>query len=383
MVPDRDCSADAPSRSRIFVNGKFTAQAITGVQRVAGGFVCALDRLLAAAPASLPCPVTIVCPPQGRAPDLLAIKVRYAGPAGLPLPLWEQCVLPVVARSGRLLNLAGSAPWFGRPQTCLVHDAAVFDHPQAYQRAFVAWYRKLFRHQAAVGTDMLTVSEFSRSRLQFNLGPLIQTIRVLKPGADHFDGLTERDDFDAWFRAQSLDRQPYFLAVGSANPGKNLARLMVAYDRLPNPRPALVVVGGGHSRVFGAGGESSSGDPVGVRRVGQLDDRLLIGLYRRALGLVFPSLYEGFGLPPLEAMGQGCPVIVSNVASLPEVCGDAALAVDPLDEGAMAGAMQRLINEPALRQALSDAGRRRVAECRWTDAGSQLLSHLRAAEPAL
>ena len=144
-----------------YINGKFTAQRTTGVQRVATRLVQALDAQLPAGANHW----VLLCPPGTEALPLARVEVRHVGTAGLPLHLWEQIVLPLAARGGWLLNLAGAAPYFARRQVCLLHDAAVFDHPEAYACAFVAWYRLLFRRLAGSAAKLLTVSAFSRARL--------------------------------------------------------------------------------------------------------------------------------------------------------------------------------------------------------------------------
>ena len=114
-----------------------------------------------------------------------------------------------------------------------------------------------------------------------------------------------------------------------------------------------------------------------VRMLGYLRDELLPALYRRALALVYPSLYEGFGLPPIEAMATGCPVLVANVSSLPEVCGDAALYCDPLDVGSITAGMRRLAEDDALCARLAAAGPARAALYSWEDAATQVLEVMR------
>jgi alpha-1,3-rhamnosyl/mannosyltransferase len=114
-----------------------------------------------------------------------------------------------------------------------------------------------------------------------------------------------------------------------------------------------------------------------VRMLGYLRDELLPAVYRRALALIYPSLYEGFGLPPVEAMAAGCPVLVSNVSAMPEVCGDAALYCDPLDVGSITAGMRRLAEDDALRARLAAAGPARAALYTWEDAAAQVLAVMR------
>jgi glycosyltransferase involved in cell wall biosynthesis len=357
----------------VYINGKFAVQRTTGVQRVAAHLTLALDAELAALPGLPESPWVLLCPPGAPVLPLQRITVRHVGPTGLPLHVWEQLFLPVAARQGLLVNLAGAAPFFARFQVCLLHDAAVFDHPEAYARAFVAWYRLLFVRLARRAAKLLTVSSFSRARLALHLGLDPARLAVLPNGCDHLDSIAP--DHGVIDR-HGLAGTRFLLAVASANPTKNLAALVAAYARLPaDPQRRLVIVGGGNPRVFAA---SATNDPPGVLRTGPLGDAELKALYRHATAFVFPSLYEGFGLPPLEAMACGCPVAAAQAASMPEVCGDAALYFDPQSVDAITGALQRLLTDEALREELRAAGRARAATFRWSAAAATLRAELGA-----
>lgn len=357
---------------RIYLNGKFTAQRTTGVQRVAANLVKALD----ADPSIEAGRCVLICPPGGVAPELHRIEVRHVGARGLPLHVWEQVVLPLVSAKGLLVNLAGAAPYLARHQLCLIHDAAVFDHPKAYRPAFRAWYRLLFRHLARSAAILVTVSDDARGRLAACLGVPVGRIAVVRNGADHLNGLVADDDVLA---RHGLVGARYLLAVGSANPTKNLAALVEAFARLPtDPARRLVIVGGSHRQVF-AGSDGGAG-PAGVARLEGVDDAALKSLYRHATGLVFPSFYEGSGLPPLEAMACGCPVAAARAAAIPEVCGKAALYFDPCDADAIAAAMQRLWTEAPLRATLRDAGRSQAQGARWADSAAALWALLERAD---
>ena len=352
-----------------YINGKFTAQRTTGVQRVATRLVQALDAQLPAGANHW----VLLCPPGIEALPLARVEVRQVGPAGLPLHLWEQIVLPLAARSGWLLNLAGAAPYFARRQVCLLHDAAVFDHPEAYARAFVAWYRLLFRRLARSAAKLLTVSAFSRARLALRLGLDPARIAVVPNGCDHLEAVAPDESVLA---RHGLTRCRFLLAVASANPTKNLAALVAAFARLPaDPALRLVIVGGHNPRVFAA---ATAADPPGVVRTGPVADAALKALYGHATALVFPSLYEGFGLPPLEAMACGCPVAAARAAAIPEVCGDAALYFDPHSVSAITAALQRLVADAPLREQLRAAGLARAGLYRWSTAAAALRAELSA-----
>ena len=352
----------------VFVNGKFTLQRTTGVQRVAEQLVRALDAL---SPQPGEPRWVLLHPPGGGLAALRRIEQIAVGAPGRPLHLWEQWTLPRAARTGLLLNLTGSAPWFCRRQAVLIHDAAVFDHPEAYTAAFVAWYGALFARLARRAERLFTVSVFSQARLAARLGVPASRLEILTNSADHLDSVVPDDS--VLVRHDLRDR-PFLLAVASANPTKNLAALVDAFATLAVPDLRLVIVGAANDRVFAPGGGGS--DPPGVVRTGPLADASLKALYRHAVALVFPSSYEGFGLPPLEAMAQGCPVAASNAASLPEVCGDAALYFDPTSQAAIADAITRLLGDSALRTRLRDSGRGQASRFSWAASATRLRAAL-------
>jgi glycosyltransferase involved in cell wall biosynthesis len=351
----------------VYLNGKFAAQRTTGVQRVAAHLVNALDARVTGR-------WVLLCPAGVRLPQLQRIEARSVGPVGMPLTAWEQWLLPWAARDGMLLNLAGAAPAFARQQVCMLHDAAVFDHPEAYTRRFAIWYRWLFRRVTRHALALLTVSNFSRERLALHLRVSASRFALVPNGADHLDAI-EPDD--TVIDRHGLRGKRFLLAVGSDNPTKNHAALLAAFARLPHDDELrLVIVGGRNDAVF-AGAERH--DPLGVVRTGALGDAQLKALYTQALALVFPSLYEGFGLPPLEAMACGCAVAAARCASLPEVCGAAALYFDPRDVADMVASLQRLCADGALLKTLREAGTRHVAGHTWSASAEALLRALRLA----
>jgi glycosyltransferase involved in cell wall biosynthesis len=183
-----------------------------------------------------------------------------------------------------------------------------------------------------------------------------------------------------------LEGVRYFLAVGSRNPNKNLDLLFAAFTRLAvAPATRLVVVGSADNRVF-AGVTAVLAVPSAPRseaviEAGAADDAELRALYEHALALVFPSLYEGFGLPPLEAMACGCPVLCSNAASLPEVCGDAVLYFDPQSIEQISAAMAQILRDADLRDSLRERGRVQARRFGWQAAAERLLVQIDLGDP--
>ncbi len=350
----------------LYINGKFAAQPLTGVQRYARNLVSALDDRGTVAGYS---GTVLLCPANAEPPPLRSIGVRVVGRAGGSLHRWEQTQLPVAARAGWLLNLAGSGPWLGAAQGAVIHDAAVFDRPGAYTTAFNTWYRALFRRRARRGDRLITVSRHARDRLAHWLAVPADRIAVVPNGSDHLDGI-EADD--AWLRDQGLLGRPFLLAIFSTNSNKNLPRLLQAYASLPpGERVPLVLAGGRAGAGFQAGAALSL--PEGVLRLPSPPDAVLKAVYGQATALLLPSLYEGFGLPAVEAMRLGCPVLAAEAGALPEVCGDAALYVDPQSTASMVAGIRRMLAEPALRARLAAAGRAQAGRYTWA-AAAQCLS---------
>lgn len=352
----------------VYVNGKFTRQSTTGVQRVAGQLLRAIDAL---APRGGEPHWVLLHPPGGGIPGLRRIEQRRVGRDGGSLHAWEQWSLPRAARGGLLLNLSGSAPCFSGPTAAMLHDAAVFDHPEAYSLAFRTWYRFLFARLAMRAERLFTVSEFSRTRLAARLGVAEARFDVVPNAADHLEPVVADESV---LGRHDLHGGRYLLAVASANPTKNLRALIDAFASLGVPELRLVIVGGRNARVFA--GDADAADPPCVVRTGPLGDPQLKTLYGRALALVIPSLYEGFGLPALEAMAQGCAVAASNAGALPEVCGEAALFFDPSSPAAIAEALRRVVADEALRIRLQQAGRQQAARFSWSASAERLRAAL-------
>jgi glycosyltransferase involved in cell wall biosynthesis len=227
--------------------------------------------------------------------------------------------------------------------------------------------RFMLRRAARRAARVLTVSQATAADLTARLGVPAERIVTIWNGVDErFRAPLDEAARDA--RLAGLGLSPgYFLFVGNPKPHKNLDRLLAAFAGVATPGARLVVVGGESP------GAGALRDPR-VVAVGRVDAELLPALYRGALALVFPSLYEGFGLPVAEAMACGTPVVASTTPAVAEVGGDAALLVDPLDVAAWTAALQRLAAEPQLRARLSEAGRRRSESFSWSDCARRTLA---------
>jgi glycosyltransferase involved in cell wall biosynthesis len=347
------------------INGRFLTQPVTGVQRYASQLVQALDRHLANDPELRGrCRVRILAPPRGaRALDLGHIVIQPVGVLGGNA--WEQLELPRHVR-GLLVNLCNTAP-LARPGVVTIHDASVFAVPETYTRAFGAWYRTLLPMLGRRAVRVITISNFSRSELSRWARIPEHKMDVIHLGGEH---IVETPADLAVFQRIAVQRGSYILAVGSRSPHKNLARVGQAVARLGEAALPVVVAGGSNAKIF-AGRAGHSGPPW--IDAGYVTDGELRALYENAACFVFLSLYEGFGLPPLEAMVCGCPAVVAQTASLPEVCGAAVLYCNPLDAEDIAAKIRTVISDCAMRQELRRRGVERAAGLTWRHTAKHLL----------
>ncbi|MBF0153669.1 MAG: glycosyltransferase family 4 protein [Magnetococcales bacterium] len=352
----------------VTINGRFLAQPITGVQRFALETVKALDQLLLE-DADLASRVRfqIAAPPRiGLDPCLHAIPLKQGGLAHRLV--WEQFSLPRMARGGGLLNLANIGPLlFSGPQWIVMHDAAVFRHAEAY----TWWYRLLYQGlQPLLGKRARAVmvpSSFSAHEIHHFMGIDPDAIRLLPgEGHQHLDAVQEEPNT---LERHDLTNKPFFLTVASLSRHKNLQGLIRALGQLPDLEFTMVLVG---KRIPGVFEHCHLPEDRRVRQLGFVSDGELKALYSHARGLIQPSFYEGFGLPPLEAMACGCPLLVSNAGSLPELCDEAALYFDPAYPEEIARAMRRLLEEPGLAGQLAEAGRKRAQRFSWKGTARKL-----------
>ncbi|APR96397.1 glycosyl transferase family 1 [Pandoraea thiooxydans] len=350
----------------LVINGKFTSQRITGVQRVARELTAALQQLLGA-DARLP-----VIVPRDALPQRARLRDETASPSRLTGLLWEQFALPLETRGSMLVSLCNMGPLFKRRQIVMIHDAAVYDVAQNYSWKFRWWYRLAFRVMKHRAAHFVTVSAFSKRRIVAHLGIDEARISIVHNGADHLDRIDADPDILARL---GLREDAYGLIVGSLSAAKNLTRVLAALKRMEGRLDArFVIVGGGNARIFGEAIVGAAELPGNVLMAGAVTDGELKALYQGAACFIFPSLYEGFGLPPLEAMRCGCPVIASREASLPEVCGDAALYCDAYSVEDIADKITRMMAEPALRERFRARGLARAKEFGWAAAARELLA---------
>jgi glycosyltransferase involved in cell wall biosynthesis len=332
-----------PERGRpVLINARAAARPeLGGVERWARELSARLPRLD-------PAGYRAVRPPAGL--------VHRAGHG------WEQVVLPAMAareRAPLLLNPANLAPLAFARNVVVVHDAAALREPAWYSRLYVAWQRAVLPALARRAVHLVTVSQFSRHELIDLLHADPEKITVIPGGVDH--RFRPDADPDPARAALALDR-PYVLTVASRTARKNLAALAPAAARLRAEGIEVVAAGGARPQFREEGG---GGVADGVRFLGHVPDEHLPGLYAGARAFVLPSLYEGFGLPALEAMASGVPVVVARRGGLVEVVGDAGVLVDPTDSEGIADALAGLLGDEREAARLAAAGIERARGFTW------------------
>ena len=232
------------------------------------------------------------------------------------------------------------------PRAVTVYDVQHLDHPELFSRAERLFRARTHERSARAADAVIVNSQFVRRRVIELLGIPPERVHAIPLGLDH-----ER------FRPGDDEREPFLLYPARPWPHKNHARLFEAFARLRHERPELrlVLTGGGHE---------GRQVPPSVEVRGLISGDELVSLYRRAACLVFPSLYEGFGQPPLEAMACGCPVAASNTTAIPEAVGDAAALFDPTDAEDIATVVAAVLDSPAR---FSAAGLERARSFTWAE----------------
>ncbi|MBF0188078.1 MAG: glycosyltransferase family 4 protein [Magnetococcales bacterium] len=361
---------------RLFINGRFLVQPLSGVQRFSRECVRALDHLLTErsdlgarwqVELLLPASAPEVAGEDGLLTSRLQ-TIRHRCSGGLNPYLWEQLTLPRLVGNNKLFSPGNAGPIAVRRQMVVMHDASVFSHPGGYGFAYRTLLKAMQQRLAHRVEATVTVSDYSARELSRFLSIPKESIPVLGEGGEH---LLRPDAEPEIIARHALHERPFLLGVSSFNPNKNMTGLIRALDHLKDLTFDVVWVGAGDASIYG---RVALPKGVGVRWIGRADDGQLRALYERAHGLVFPSLQEGFGLPPVEAMVLGCPVLAARAGSLPEVCGDAVLYCDPHDPVDIAHGMRRLLTEPDLRQSLQKRGRAHGATHSWSGTAERVLA---------
>ncbi|WP_169743807.1 glycosyltransferase family 4 protein [Deinococcus misasensis] len=296
-----------------------------------------------------------------RHPDLPRVAPAV-NPEGLKGHLWEQLQLPGLVGKKLLWSPGNTGPLGVPHQVLTLHDLATLDHPEWFDKKFALWYGFLLPRLVRRVRHVLTVSQHSRQQILRRFGLPEDRVTAIPLAADPRFRPHSAAQTEAYRRKQQLER--YVLAVGSLEPRKNMRLLFEAWTAWKDrPEDLVLAVAGGAGKVFSSIGFAEV--PAGVRLLGRVPDEELPLLYAGAEVFVFPSLYEGFGLPPLEAMACGTPVVTTRCTSLPEVVGDAGVLCEADDPNSLIQALRALTSDADHRNHKIQQGLQQAQRFSW------------------
>jgi glycosyltransferase involved in cell wall biosynthesis len=293
--------------------------------------------------------------------------------------LWEQFRLPSFVKNNEFLwSPCQSGPITLKNQIVTIHDFAQIERPDLLADKILAhqWYKFMSPKLLRNAKRIIAVSAYAKKRAIELFGIPDSKIQVIYEAADEgFCRASDEKIVDVK-KKYGIDDSDYILSLGSLDPRKNLKNLLQAWNNirpLKKQNVRLVLAGKLHERLSykELGLEQL---PHDVSFTGYVDDEDLPALYSGAKMFVFPSVFEGFGLPPLEAMSCGTPVVASNVTSIPEICGDAAAYVDPLDVESIAEGIQAVLEDAELTSDLVEKGIKQVKKFSWAKAAEEHLA---------
>jgi len=298
---------------------------------------------------------------------------------GIKGHLWEQLVLPCLTGKRLLWSPSNTGPLSVKNQIVTIHDTVALEHPEWFNPQFSAWYRFLIPRLAARVRCIIAVSQYTKSCISDICRIPEDKIKVVLNGVD--PKFTPRSQQQIRFTKKYLNipGAKYVLALGTFEPRKNLDRLIRAWGHVVGSFPDdiwLVVAGAkGHRRIF-AKMQKYSPSPR-IFFCGFVPDEMLPALYSGAMVTAYPSLHEGFGLPALESLACGCPVLTSNTTALPEVVRNAAFLANPYDCEEIAYGLSKLVLNENLRIKLSRLGLKRAMNFSWKRAANETFDILK------
>ena len=298
----------------IYINGRFLLSPQTGVERFAYEICKALI--------TIGVNFTIICPKKGHFNKAYDIEKFHIIRFGYGLShVWEQLVLPlyfVNKNNYIVLSFTGLGSILIPNKIMTIHDLSFLENPKWFSKAYFYYYKLMTPLAVRTSKRIITVSNFSKSEIKkfYNFVPSEKISVIYNAISDNF-----------FNQAKTRDKQTYFLAVSSMDPRKNFTRLIHAFEYIKEQK---LLIAGGKNRVYG--NLDNNTNNKNIKFLGRVSDEELVNLYKSAEAFIYPSLYEGFGIPPLEAMALGCPVLASDIPVLHEVCNDAAIYFNPLDE---------------------------------------------------
>ncbi len=344
---------------KIYINGRFLTQPITGVERYAYRICTALH--------SIGISFTVICPEGSILPcyDVRQWNIIHYGRGRSHI--WEQFVLPfffIGKKDYIIFSFTGLGSIFIKNKVMTIHDLSFLENPSWFSRAYYWWYKILTPLAVKTSKKLITVSEFSkREILRFYPFLKADNIRVIY-------GAIDNETFHQKTQA-STGKELFALAVSSLDPRKNFNNLIEAFKHIKGCQLKIV---GSRNRVFTDDCQSNL-STAHIEYIGRVSDEKLTTLYNQASLFIFPSVYEGFGLPPLEAMACGCTVLVSDIPVLREVCGDAALYFDPYNVNDIIRAIAQYLSESdVIKETMHKKGLANISRFSWEKSALALMN---------
>jgi glycosyltransferase involved in cell wall biosynthesis len=303
--------------------------------------------------------------------DQLRERVRMVVPGrplfGIAGHLWEQSMLPGIANGELLWSPANTGPFRVSNQVVTIHDVAPLDHPEWFSAKFAYWYKWLIPRLVNRVCFVITVSNFSKTRLLETTGINESRIIVIPNGVNKRFVRRSAAEVEATKQRLGLPTSRYLLSLGSIEPRKNLPRVLAAWascrQQIEDDITLVIAGNPGANHIYREVAIAAAQSRVHF--TGFVPDDCLPALYSGALALIYPSMYEGFGLPVVEAMATGTVPIVSKSTALPEVVGDAGMTLDSLTVEELAQALLTICRDQALRQRLEEQVISESARFKW------------------
>ncbi len=348
----------------LYINGRFLTQPMTGVDRYAYSICKALLELGYS--------YTLICPnkPFRADYDITGFHIVRFGWGNSHL--WEQCVLPfyfIGKKDYLVLGLMGLGSVLIPNKIMTIHDLAFIKNPSWYTKAYYCLYKLMTPLAARTSKHIITVSNYSKEEI-LRCYPFLkrEQISVIYNAID-------QQLFKPQPKAKSQKpKAPFILCVSSIDPRKNFARLIEACQDITDAKLYIV---GNHNRVFNDQ-KSLQNTSDRIRFLGRISDNELVKLYNQAECFVFPSIYEGFGLPPLEAMACGCPVLVSDIPVLREVCSDAARYFNPFEPREILHTITQYLNDAdVIKEKMRQKGYENITRFSWEKSAKLVIQLIR------
>lgn len=342
------------------VNGRYLTQKATGVHRYAFEICNKLHEM------GVDFHVAV---PKEIHPDYkFSFKVVKCG--SFNTHLWEQISLPRYLKSigsPLLISFTGCGPLNYSNQIMTIHDVSHERYPEWFSKNYYRFYHYMMPRIGKKAHAVLTVSEFSKKEIVDTLGINAEKIHVVHSNVP-FHNKPSKEEILSFTRNPEAER--YILAVSSMDPRKNFIRLVEAFDKIKDKSVKLYIIGMSFKAFNTPDLQKLIGENVHLP--GYISDEKLQTMYQNALLSVYPSLYEGFGLPPLESMTYGCPAINSDIPALREVSQDAALYVDPYNVDDITQKIEQLLVDEPLRKELQKKGLLQIKKYSWDKSAKQV-----------